>query len=102
VHELKNPSRIRKEVKAQEELAFSYSRRSSESKSCKRRKKTKVEAFEELEILPSLGRSTKAQKGAQQPSNQIAKRSGPLKISTSREHQEECTKGEIVDHRMFT
>jgi hypothetical protein len=35
---------------------FSYVRRSLGLKSCKRRRKTKVEAFGKLGILPSAGR----------------------------------------------
>jgi hypothetical protein len=72
------------EVKAQEEQRF-YTRSEAQVRSSQRRKKTKVEAFENLEILPSLGRKCARSSGG----STTAVRSAGEKIWTVGFHVQE-------------
>jgi hypothetical protein len=74
--ESKNPLRVRRK-EAQERRRNNVFIRAGEAQSVRssqRRKRPKVEAFEKIEILPSLEESVQAQEGAQQPSDRLEKR----------------------------
>jgi hypothetical protein len=66
------------------------------------RRRIKVEAFEELGILPSAGRKRKISGGSTSPVRSAGEEDLDHWFLRPGEHQEKHTEGEIVDCRMFT
>jgi hypothetical protein len=96
--ELKNPSRIRKEKLRRNNVIESAGENSGKGA---QRRKAKVEAFGPLEILPRLGRNCASSGGSTTAARSAGeRRSGPLKISTSRRKQEECARRMDLDRQI--